>query len=757
MRDSKKGLSIVNYQLLILFLCLFSFVASVRAQVSHGGTPHFLYSGERNGLRSAIAEEPFFIEMPSFDLQALLEEDSINSSNMRRSIRFANKFFTAIERGKSGQNFVLPDGTKIWQVGLRSAGAYSINVLFSEFHIPEGGQLFLYSADKSHIIGSFTHENNTDGKMLPTAPVTGDEIIVEYSEPANVSFEGILKITEVNHDYRGILRAQPCNNNSTEYSCMTDILCSDVRDSEIKNSVVLLIINGNILCSGALINNTSNDETPYLLTGMHCFNKETPIHYPFDHYQNLAGTIVTFFNYNRPVCGSTMRGIEEMSVSGTYARCIIEPLDIALLELKETPPDYYRAYYAGWNIDPGGGTNPYSNIHHPYGDLKRYGMYNNKINLATLSGFSLFRANSFWLVKGWTSGSTYGGSSGSPLFDQNNYIVGALTGGSSICTTNPLKKGEDYFSALYLGWQFNSDSLQLKKWLDRDNTGLSQCPGFDPNEQDPFIRMSNADYLDGEGLATTKTTSGSYLFGSRSETAMEYAEAFEVDRTAEIFGAYMLNPAMTYPSGVNINIYTAVNNKPGEKVFSTYFHPQYTNYSGGSFSQVDKTTKSQPSESFIRFTDTPKVKGKFFVGYEVPSNSSFLVYNTLFDTGMTSTAWIKDPQNGWISASADPSLTSGTALAIQPLIKYTSDSADFMPETLHAPYLKYDRQQRILTVACQEGDTGVIKIYSITGQIIQQFSYSASGSFYLSSSLKNTMGIVHLESGNMVETLKVIF
>ena len=61
-------------------------------------------------------------------------------------------------------------------------------------------------------------------------------------------------------------------------------------------SVVLLIIDGSVGCTGTLINNTDNDGTPYLLTASHCLNKQFTMKNP--DYEKIAGSIVCFFNFN---------------------------------------------------------------------------------------------------------------------------------------------------------------------------------------------------------------------------------------------------------------------------------------------------------------------------------------------------------------------------------------------------------------------------------------------------------------------------
>jgi lysyl endopeptidase len=48
-----------------------------------------------------------------------------------------------------------------------------------------------------------------------------------------------------------------------------------------------------------------------------------------------------------------------------------------------------------------------------------------------------------WIVN-WNSGITEGGSSGSPLFDQNHRVVGQLGGGPSSCTATAACRQDAY-------------------------------------------------------------------------------------------------------------------------------------------------------------------------------------------------------------------------------------------------------------------------------------------------------------------------
>jgi hypothetical protein len=430
--------------LFFLLLNVFSFFCvAVSAQISYGGKPLFPNNGFLKSSASGFLKREGFFEMTAFDSDSVLREDQKHEKNNLRSYRFAHKFFTKIEKKKDAVLTVLPDGTKVWQIHIRSGGASSINVLLTDFELPPGGKLFAYSSDYSHVIGSFDYRNNSSGKVLPLRPIAGESIIIEYSEPADVPFEGNFIVSEVNHDYRGFLEREPESDGGSIFSCMPDALCSEI-DETLVRSTVLLIIDGTIACSGVLVNNTENDGTPYILTAVHCLNDNLKfgIYKNKDHYITTSGTIVTFFNYNRPVCGTRLKGTEEMTMAETYPRVILERRDVVLLELLERPPAYYNIYYAGWNMDESQVSGIHTNLHHPSAAVKKYGKTEADLSVTNFLSPAIFEYESHWKVPKWKTGSTYNGSSGSPLFDQNGLVVGTLTGGESNCR-NSVPDGKD--------------------------------------------------------------------------------------------------------------------------------------------------------------------------------------------------------------------------------------------------------------------------------------------------------------------------
>jgi hypothetical protein len=745
---------------LLFLLPGFYFCASAYSQISHGGEP---FSPKRNLLRNA--NENFFFEMPAFNLDSVLLEDESDGGNLRTSYKFAYKFYTNIDKKRDAALTLLPDGTKVWEIGIRSPGAYSINLLLKNLEIPEGGKLFIYNTEHTHIIGSYDYRNNSPSKIFPTQPVAGESIVIEYSEPPDVAFEGNFTVAEVNHDYRDFLRREPEKDNNIPMLCMPDALCTQATEENIR-ATVLLIINGNALCSGALVNNTNDDGTPYLLTAVHCFNDKLPVSETQEHYIEKSGTVIAFFNYNRIVCGSKMKATEEMALASAYPRVILEKKDIALLELQDEPPAYFNAYYAGWNVEPDGKYAPYTNLHHPNGAVKKFGAFNRAIALDSYPTPGLFDKQSHWTVPQWTIGSTAAGSSGSPLFDAFDRLVGGLSGGGSVCSGSSPSSGSgntDYFFALCKGWENENPENQLKTYLDPAGTNNTNYSGLDPNEQNPIVRLGNARYNDGDLLITSTHSSpnSGYIFGNSNLQTVEFAEKLEVFDEAEIFGVYLLMPVMpfSYTSGVEVSIYSG-DLYPETKLQTKNFIPQFLNYSEG-FYPKDKNTNLVATENFVLFDNIVNVKKHFFVSYRVDKSESaqFCIYNTQFDgNNRINTAWVKDQTTGeWISAEAYKYYGEKTSLAIQALIRNKSqDSIPFIQPDENLAY--FNRIEGALYLKYPKNEPLQLEIYNLHGQLIEKKEIkSGIRSVILSQKPAGTVGIVRVKTAQNTKSFKIIY
>jgi len=665
----------------ILTIAILLTAVSVSGQISYGGKPLPVGIEKTSGLRTSVES---VVELPDFDKDSVLEISNL-PGNRIGGVEFAHKIFTNLSPENSGLIFTTSDGIRVWKLSIKSHGAYSLNVLFDKFNIPDKARLFVYNKDRSTVLGSFTNKNNPDGKDFSISPVEGDEITIEYHEPTDSEFSGDLKITEVNHDYRGLFR------NGTRFDqinlpCLPEVSCNSTIDT-ISRSVCVLIINGNTYCTGVLINNTSNNGKPYILTASHCI-KNNPA---------MGSKVVAYLNYQSPGCNSKIRGSEEFSVSGSITRAYSQEIDFALLELRQLPPAEYRPYLAGFTIDKNvKNQNPFINIHHPYGEVKKYSLENDtliKKDWMGNNGDGIMPGN-HWNVKSWEKGHTWIGSSGSPVFDNKMLLRGCLTGGDSGGSSGcGASKNGDYFFRIDRAWdQYQDSTKQLKYWLDPEeklNFGKLSINGFDPYEDEKVNRISNIDKTDSiQKHYYNKPYSGA-LFGHNSAGIDEYAEHFITTDSVMLKGVYlMLAKGMKNQSSqVKINVYSG-GNKPGRILATGSLEQNYIDYvsTNESFVTVNKTNYSD-RENYFRLEKPVAVGNNFYVGYHinypvVENSDSFFVYSTIRENTKKNTSWFRNKLI-WFPFTSNFIKPSYASMWIDPLVmKDTITSKDTIyPET----------------------------------------------------------------------------
>jgi len=159
--------------------------------------------------------------MPSFDQEAALRRAQTDQAKLK-SLEFAHKFDVQLRPENSGVTFSHA-GMNVWRVGIRSKGAYSINLLFSKFRLPEGAKVFIYNTHQTEVLGAYTHENNSDLNLLPVQPIGGEELIVEYQVPLHSTDKGEIEIGDVNHDFLGLFRGREPRD--PQQSCHPNIVC----------------------------------------------------------------------------------------------------------------------------------------------------------------------------------------------------------------------------------------------------------------------------------------------------------------------------------------------------------------------------------------------------------------------------------------------------------------------------------------------------------------------------------------------------
>ncbi|MGE0079635.1 MAG: putative Ig domain-containing protein [Bacteroidales bacterium] len=465
------------------------------AQKSEGGTPpSFKYSSkELDGTIDAVK-----VTIP-FTVEELKARDRYDQEKFGTPPCFAKNIDIDYNMTNSGSWTTLPDGQKIWRLRIKADGAMAIILSYNNFLIPEGASLFVYNAEHTQVIGSFTSETNPLGGSFSTEMVAGDDVILEYVAPkamttesyTNVSIDGVGYV----YDYINVSYLVPGENDQSKYgesgTCMVNINCSEGNDWQTEKKgvcrMLMYISNGEggtgwYLCTGTLVNNTAQDLKPYLLSANHCYVGATD--------NDLLKWQFTF-HYESPTCENA-DPVQPYTLVGSYFRAqspIDGGSDGLLLELASEIPLEWDVYYNGWDISgdvtEGGGVG----IHHPAGDIKKISTYES-YSTSTWPGEDVGATDAHWLLTFISTenghGVTEGGSSGSPLFNANHLVIGTLTGGNSSCTYT---SGSNYYGKLWYHWdQYgNSSETQMKTWLDPLNLGVKTLQGINYNPSSPRI------------------------------------------------------------------------------------------------------------------------------------------------------------------------------------------------------------------------------------------------------------------------------
>ena len=739
---------IFNYQFSpkigkLFFLLFFIFVTvNINAQISHGGSPLPLNAGVR-----ALAIKPeMFVEMPSFDVAEELRSSENNAQF--KSLYFAHKFYVHLRPDNSGIRFATSDGTNVWRLGIRSRGAYSINILFSKFHLSKGAKVFVYNTDQTQILGSYTDENNTEHNLLPVQPIGGEELIVELQEPENSDSISEIEIGEVNHDFLGLFRAGTEPRDPSQ-SCHPNLVCYP-EDAQAGSGVLELIINGNTYCTGALVNNTAQDGTPYLLTATHCLNKDYNAAFLSNRkYDVVAGSIIAFFHYESPVCDASIRGNTQMTLAGADSLLISEKHDISLLRFLQIPPREYQPYYLGWNVSSAPSA-PFHGIHHPNGGIKKIAVESDALTITSFGTSAPYNmeSNSHWNVAQWDVASTEKGSSGSPLVDKDKRLIGTLSGGLSECSS---PKGPDQYASLNKFWNVEgsiNNPNPIKYYLDPVNSAAQQLNGFNPYENAPMMRENNFD----SGEKVTQTTYNNTINLFQTNTSLgysEFAEQFYSKKEVQIAGVFISTPATTNISRMDVRIKVYSGSTGPEILLSDQkFNYSFQYYSGGSYLSGNRDMNTTV-ENYIRFASPVTVSGKFFISYSDVNGTApgFCVLNTEprnTGSGLNPTAWMKNSA-GWALSSENMYNPVNTSLLISPYVVGSGlEGEEQLPE-LFELNVTYNREvQRIFAESNQEIVSW--EIFYVTGQKIfaQQIDKSVNLASYSASHLAKGVYMVRV-------------
>ena len=443
-----------KYLFSILFISLLG--NFIFAQTSDLGEP-FL-------LKSKIQSTLSFYRTPTVD-NALEVKSSQNDLTKVRY--FGKEFNVSIDILDAAEKTILQNGDVLYQYGIECKNALSINLQFDQFYLPEEATLYIVDPIHRKFDGAYTHFNNNKANMLGTEILKTDKVIIEVLIPAEKQQLAKLNLSLIVHGYKSLESMLKSLNSSG--TCEIDVNCPLGLGWENQRNSVALMIMGGSTCTGSLVNNTSGTIIPYFLSANHCGTS--------------PGAWVFRFKWESPEnqvdCGTavpSINGPTNMSVNGGTLCSNYSASDFTLTLLNQAPDPSWDIYYNGWDRSNIPATQ-LTVIHHPAGDIKKISRDNSTAVSSTFNGGA---ADSHWQAPSWDYGATEGGSSGSPLFNQDHRTIGQLHGGNSACGESPSNMNDD-FGKFHVSWDGGgTDITRLSNWLDPGNIAPDFIDGVNP-------------------------------------------------------------------------------------------------------------------------------------------------------------------------------------------------------------------------------------------------------------------------------------
>jgi lysyl endopeptidase len=456
------------------------------------------------------------------------------------------------------------------QSGTRSTWTYSMRIPAAasmSFHAPKAslpaGAILTVTGETG--VSTRYQARDVARSGLWSRPTPGDSLRLTLSVSTAQQAQTVLEIQSFQAGYRSLGPGVPDNAHYHEIrqktgllSCALNYSCeaTSANQGPAHATVALLIANVG-QCSGTLVNDTSGDSRPYVLTARHCENDKLGGGDP-----GAAANVTVYWDAVTP-CGSALGSIYDgNAITQTGATTLVEQQDAWLIQL-DAPPAASDAYFAGWDATGGIFSGGYG-IHHALSYDKQYVDWYGQPILQTIPGASLgvtYSSNFLGVVN--ASGNIGPGASGSALFDPANNAVGSLTlgepsdgaGSDGVCPVTPLQAPTaanfvGSYTSLAAVWGSTADttsttgSATLQSVLDAAKTGklLVNGSGYIPvtlniSQDSPLTGQTvtltwNATGaqsctasggLGGDGWTGTLSDSGSVMLTEQSGGAVTYS------------------------------------------------------------------------------------------------------------------------------------------------------------------------------------------------------------------------------------------
>ena len=463
------------------FLMILAIGSSIKcfSQITTNELP---ISVQKKVVANLSANRSSIVSLPIPDMDRVLKEDQEREKNGNKLKRISVGIPVSISMDEYGQWTTLEDGGKLWQLQISAEKAKALDFVFSKFWLPDGGKFFVFNPLTLETIGAITSEYLLGSKDTPhrfsTAMVKGDNVILEYYQPKDVKELPIIEVAKVYYgDDPYIDLDESCDDE-------VNVNCSEGANWQNEKKAIAGIyikLHYGYRGTGALLNNTKGNYSPYFLTANHCLLGDDDPEPKDVHGDSDISDWVFYWNYELTSCNASYNPQSHKTTIGALLLANNPNTDFALLLLLQSPLSLsdYIPYYLGWDRSGSSGTGGVC-IHHPVGDVKKISTYSMTPIATTFDSSPSVYWGVNWDTTDHGHGITEEGSSGSPLINSNHRVIGQLRGGASQCS-GPY--GLDYYGKFNLSWTGNGTSdirRRLDYWLDSNGTNAQSINGVYP-------------------------------------------------------------------------------------------------------------------------------------------------------------------------------------------------------------------------------------------------------------------------------------
>jgi hypothetical protein len=354
------------------------------------------------------------------DLAAI---DAVDKSTTPLQIGIVKKLTPAIlVTGTSRGAMRAADGRLViaYEFNAERAGALRLHV--ENMSLPEGVEMYVYSRS-GEAFGPYV--GTGDGGNFWTTAVFGSQAILQIRGPEQALRAATFRVTEagvIGSGFTGpaidALAANFCGNPS----CIVDASCYSAANSIRDAYAKMEWIAGAFIytCTGAVLNDTNPSSTNYFLTANHCLSKA-----------GTAKNVTFYWSFRTSACNGSCPSNNgwPYKTTGSGVAATNRKGDFSLLTLNTAPPA--GTVRLGFTSAPVANTNGVA-LHRVSNPNFGPQVYNEQtVNTSTPTCTGWPRGERIYSRA--TLGGTDGGSSGSPVVNASDQVVGQLSGA---CGTN---------------------------------------------------------------------------------------------------------------------------------------------------------------------------------------------------------------------------------------------------------------------------------------------------------------------------------